>query len=1178
MEVGKRHSKAARMSEFNPRSILLILCLACAPVLRAQLPCIGTIGTTTQVAAGNWTAATVPSTMTGSVPTTTTAFSNTVTVSSAAGLAIGNTVSGTNIPPGTTITNIVGTTLTLSAAATGSGTNVLHSYTVPGWAANNPPANIVTPGNVATTTAACSVCPSLFTASICANNYATYYMCAGNVYTISLCNSGPLWNSTLSITTNTFASAAGQGFPLSDDDGCGTASGHATITYIPTTTGSFRIRVFSNAAGNPCTVNTLLCGTLQITCSPAPPPPTNDNPCGATPLPVGSSCNMQTTSTSWATNTTPPTTPTVCTATGYVGYDVWYTAVVPASGSLAVQTNLVGATNLAMAIYTATACNAALAGWTQQYCNVDIAPGVLQPFIAFNNPALAGQTVYIRVWPQGGAATGGAFEICAYEPVPPPNDNPCTATSVPVTAGCTTVPATNQDATPTAGVGAPSCGVTTTYNDVWFTVQVPAAPPGAGVIINTSGTALDDVAMAVYTAPSCAGAFTEVGCNDPAGMPSLQVNQNGGSIVAGTILYVRVWNKTPLFGTFSICATPTIPPSNNEPCGATPIPLQYGCLYSSFTNTNASTTPTTLAGQHLSAPAPSCGAPATNDVWFSVTAPNPIVAGQSLVFDTDDGSLSNAAMAVYRVASGACSGTLSLTQLACAQGGSANNANMPTLSILQNTLVAGETLYVRVWRESGTDGTFALCARRTDNPPGNCSYTLRLNDTANDGWNGSYVTVCVGAVCTNYTITGASGFITFPANIGQAVTIAYTPVGGFQNQISYQLTTPNGGLLFSSGTTPAAGFQYAFTVDGLCNVPPAPQEDCAGAVQICSNASISANPQNTGAVVDLTLTNRGCLIANERRGVWFRFQVSTAGQLGFTINAFPYGGADYDYGLWGPYASITCPPPGPPLRCSWGDGPVLTGLNWVATDFTEGAFGDSWTQYITTNVGEWYVLFVDNFYTQYWGTPFDFTFQGAPGCGVGPNPPCASVSCLLPVEFLDLTGEAVGTTVDLKWTTASETGTSHFVVERSANGSDFTAIGTVEAAGNSLTRTDYTFVDPAPRQGTNYYRLHQIDLGGSGMWSGTVAVQFRSLYLPVGVFPNPAKESLTVDLGGTQPEDMQWRMLDMSGRAIGAGFFPATMAKTTHSIPLTSVEPGSYVLEVLGPGGAVVGTARFVRE
>ncbi|MBK6830493.1 MAG: hypothetical protein IPG92_07020 [Flavobacteriales bacterium] len=261
-----------------------------------------------------------------------------------------------------------------------------------------------------------------------------------------------------------------------------------------------------------------------------------------------------------------------------------------------------------MAAYSATGACPSTLSLSLISCNDNLLTGTAnQPYLLIP-PAFAGQTIYIRVWPESGAVNGGTFEICAYNPTPPPNDNPCGALPVLVDAGCSTVTSTNQNATATAGIPAPGCGGAAPYNDVWFTVTVPAVPVGSGVIINTASPTLNNAAMAVYTASSCAAGYALVACNDPAvGMPAMQVNQNGTTIVAGTVLYVRVWNKNALFANFTICATPTFPPANNDPCGAIAVPVQHGCIFDNFTNTNATTTATVPAPLVVALPPTMCG-------------------------------------------------------------------------------------------------------------------------------------------------------------------------------------------------------------------------------------------------------------------------------------------------------------------------------------------------------------------------------------------------------------------------------------------------------------------------------------------------------------------------------------------------------------------------------------------
>jgi hypothetical protein len=751
------------------------------------------------------------------------------------------------------------------------------------------------------------------------------------------------------------------------------------------------------------------------------------------------------------------------------------------------------------------------------------------------------------------------------------------------------VSATTEAATPTTGVPAPTCGNVPPINDVWFTVQIPLAPAGVGVEIDVTSADLDDAAMAVYRQnPNC-NALVQVACNDPAGatMPGLVVNQNGGTIVPGTTLYVRVWNKTPLFGNFSICATPTTPPPNDDPCGAIALPLQYGCLFSGFTTENAGTTPTNPLGV-ANVPNPSCGVP-NNDVWFTVQVPNPFPTG-ALSFDTDNGVLIDGGFAIYRVASGTCAGNnLTLTQVACTQTGSTTAPNMPFTSLAAAGVTPGETLYIRFWRQSGPTGSFSICAQRTDPPPGNCTYTLRMFDSAGDGWNGSFVRICIDPpgppppVCTNYSINGSGGFVVIGANIGSLISVSYTAVGGFQNQISYRLETDNGGILyFSPGPTPPTGPVFAVSVDGNCNRPPAPIEDCVGAIALCTNQTLASNPQSTGAVVDLAIPNRGCLVANERRGVWHRFTVSSPGQLGFTINAFPYGGADYDYGLWGPYSGTpTCPPAGPPLRCSWGDGPVLTGLNWTATDFTEGAAGDSWTRYIDVLPGQQYLLFVDNFYTFYWGTPFDLTFTYQPGCTPAPGPlPCASVGCtVLPVDLLTFHAEPRGTSAMLTWSTGNEENSSHWIVERSADGRDFSPIGQVNAAGTSVVQVEYSFPDPTPKQGWNYYRLRQVDKAGAYTYSEVRSVLMGGITDRMLVHPNPTNDVLNVRFDASLAvEQLQWTVADASGRNVLAGRTSLATDSPLFTVPVQALDGGSYLLICRDLQGGIIAQARFVKQ
>ncbi|MBK8500647.1 MAG: CUB domain-containing protein [Flavobacteriales bacterium] len=684
--------------------IVFILLAACA--FRAEAQCTGTgMGATVALANGAWTPNSVPPNMTVTLTMTTTSGSTAATVASCNPALVGATISGPNVPGGTTITATACATVTLSQAATVTG-SAAHTFIMGPYPLNYPPANAGLPS-----TTYCSVCPSTFTAPVCANQYFNIQACAGNLYTISLCGSASNADFSLSLTTTGFAAVApgyyGQAF---DNDGCGFAGGPSTLQFSPQTSGIYRFRVFQNA----CVVNASLCGTVTVQCA-VPPPPPNDSPCSATALPVPILCNYQLTNVLWGTTTAGYPNPS-CGA--YAGRDVWYTAVVPASGNLQVQATLVSASSIGIAAYTTPACNAASASWSQLACS-----GTNPLVLALSGLAAPGSTVYIRVWPQGNISNQGTFNICAFEPTPPFNDLPCGAFTLTTPTTCSPTSYNTDFAgnttPPGLTVGAPSCG-TPVNNDVWFEVVVP---PSGAFTINTFAESITDMSMAWYrlsvggqlcNPPGFAGTMTLIACNDDQFAPTNNMPRINSqttlpaiapALVPGETIYIRVWPEgATLNGTFSICATENVPPPNDDPCGAIPLNTSLTCNLVPTTNEGAGVT----AG----VAAPACGLPIQNDVWYSVVVP----PNGQLEINTQGVGMTDAALALYQTSGGCAPANLSLVPPTnCQVGGSSFGASMPQQ--LFGGLAPGSTVYVRVWRQTGNVGPFNICARQTAAAP-----------------------------------------------------------------------------------------------------------------------------------------------------------------------------------------------------------------------------------------------------------------------------------------------------------------------------------------------------------------------------------------------------------------------------------------------------------------------------
>jgi hypothetical protein len=109
--------------------------------------------------------------------------------------------------------------------------------------------------------------------------------------------------------------------------------------------------------------------------------------------------------------------------------------------------------------------------------------------------------------------------------------------------------------------------------------------------------------------------------------------------------------------------------------------------------------------------------------------------------------------------------------------------------------------------------------------------------------------------------------------------------------------------------------------------------------------------------------------------------------------------------------------------------------------------------------------------------------------------------------------------VNTSWQVASEQ-LDRYEVERSTDAVQFETAGTVSASGNS----SYRLTDVLPTQLQHrdlFYRLKQVDAGGSYVYSKVVPVHFAGMKFALTIAPNPAKNEVILSntnkaLNGTQ--------------------------------------------------------------
>ncbi|MET0635036.1 MAG: T9SS type A sorting domain-containing protein [Chitinophagaceae bacterium] len=117
------------------------------------------------------------------------------------------------------------------------------------------------------------------------------------------------------------------------------------------------------------------------------------------------------------------------------------------------------------------------------------------------------------------------------------------------------------------------------------------------------------------------------------------------------------------------------------------------------------------------------------------------------------------------------------------------------------------------------------------------------------------------------------------------------------------------------------------------------------------------------------------------------------------------------------------------------------------------------------------------------------------------------VGTALPLQFLDFTAIKKGSSVQLDWLTVAEINNEFFEIETSKDGSSFYKIGMVVSNGDNNNQQSYTFSDPAPTTGQNYYRIRQVDRDGRFTYSKIVSVDW-SPASSIMLYPNPATDKI----------------------------------------------------------------------
>lgn len=174
----------------------------------------------------------------------------------------------------------------------------------------------------------------------------------------------------------------------------------------------------------------------------------------------------------------------------------------------------------------------------------------------------------------------------------------------------------------------------------------------------------------------------------------------------------------------------------------------------------------------------------------------------------------------------------------------------------------------------------------------------------------------------------------------------------------------------------------------------------------------------------------------------------------------------------------------------------------------------------------------------------------------------------LPVELLGFDAECVGSSVVLEWSTASENNSSHFVVERSSDGSTFDPVGRVEAAGFSQATMTYTFMDNAS-PGSAYYRLRSVDLDGTWTLGRTIVISCGGSGGLDIISAWDSGTELNISIRSSIAQAAVLRVYDMGGKLVHTRATDLIDGVVREQLPRATMANGIYVVRLDTPEGAL---------
>ena len=175
----------------------------------------------------------------------------------------------------------------------------------------------------------------------------------------------------------------------------------------------------------------------------------------------------------------------------------------------------------------------------------------------------------------------------------------------------------------------------------------------------------------------------------------------------------------------------------------------------------------------------------------------------------------------------------------------------------------------------------------------------------------------------------------------------------------------------------------------------------------------------------------------------------------------------------------------------------------------------------------------------------------------------------LPIAGLNFQAKWIDNAISLQWRGTQEPYVSHYLIEKSLDGKNFSLFKTVNA---TLAQAQYEHIDLNPYYPKTYYRIQQVFEDGSSQFSSIINV--KSLDTPkweVTLFPNPVfTHQAFIDIHIQSPQETPYslQLLDQFGRIVFENNHSLQTGENILPVSIKNLASGIYFLKIESPTGS----------